>query len=398
MALYHESVNYILIQPFIVKIPFICQNYKLSKHLYMNSFRRTNIIAGWIVFIVSSVVYLLTIEPTASFWDCGEFIAAGYKLEVGHPPGAPFFMILSNFFAQFASEPSQVAKWINIMSALASSLTAAFLFWTITHLGRKIIKREEITSPGQTISIIGAGLIGAFAYTVSDTAWFSAVEGEVYATSSLFTAIVFWAILKWENVADERRANRWIILIAYLMGLSIGIHLLNLLAIPAIVFVVYFRKYESSRKGIITSLVISVLILAVLLYILIPGIVKIGTVFELIFVNGFSLPYNSGLIMYIIALVALIVCLVQYSHRKRKVILNTIVMTFAVFVIGYFSYGIILIRSSAIPPMDQNNPETAFSLLSYLNREQYGQSPLFKGQYYNAPITGSEDHKKNIPG
>ncbi len=360
----------------------------------MNSFRRANILTGWIVFIISSIVYLMTIEPTASFWDCGEFIASAYKLEVGHPPGAPFFMLISNFFSHFASDPGHVAKWINIMSALASAFTAAFLFWTITHLAARILKHEDTLSLSQTLSILGAGLVGALAYTVSDTAWFSAVEAEVYATSSLFTALVFWAILKWENVADEKTANRWIVLIAYLMGLSIGVHLLNLLAIPAIVFVYYFRRYKPDRKGIIASLLISVLLMALLLFVLIPGIVKVAMVFELVFVNGFGLPYNTGLLIYIIVLAGLIVYGILYSHRTGKILLNTIIVAFSVFVIGYFSYGVILIRSSAEPPMDQNDPESVFSLLSYLNREQYGQSPLVRGQYYNAPLTGTVDNGK----
>ena len=209
----------------------------------MSIFRRVNIITGWVVFLISLIVYLLTIEPNASFWDCGEFIAASYKLEVGHPPGAPFFMLVSNFFSAFAADITQVAKWINIMSALASAMTIAFLFWTITHLARKIIGKGNDLSAAELVSIVGAGVVGSLAYTFSDTFWFSAVEAEVYALSSLFTALVFWAILKWENMADTRHANRWIILIAYLMGLSIGVHLLNLLAIPAIVFVYYFRRY-----------------------------------------------------------------------------------------------------------------------------------------------------------
>ncbi len=360
----------------------------------MNIFRRANIITGWIVFLISSVVYLLTIEPTASFWDCGEFIAASYKMEVGHPPGAPFFMLVSNFFSLFASDVTQVAKWVNIMSALASALTIAFLYWTITHLARKIMGKGNDLSIAELFTIIGAGIVGSMAYTFSDTFWFSAVEAEVYAFSSLFTAVVFWAILKWENVADEKRANRWIILIAYLMGLSIGVHLLNLLAIPAIVFVYYFRKYEPSRRGVLYSLGISVLLLAVLLYLIIPGIIKVASVFELIAVNGIGLFYNSGVIIFIIVAMGVLTWLIFYSHKTRKVLLNTILISFSVILIGYFSYGIILIRSVANPPMEQNDPETVFSLLYYLNREQYGQSPLFHGHYYNAPITEAEPGKK----
>ncbi len=360
----------------------------------MNVFRRTNIITGWIVFLISSIVYLLTIEPTASFWDCGEFIASSYKLEVGHPPGAPFFMLVSNFFSVFASDASQVAKWINIMSALASALTITFLYWSITHLARKITGKGNDLSTPELVSIIGAGVVGSLAYTFSDTFWFSAVEAEVYASSSLFTAVVFWAILKWENIADEKHANRWIILIAYLMGLSIGVHLLNLLAIPAIVFVYYFRKYEPTRKGVLVSLGISILLLVILLYIIIPGVIKVASVFELMAVNGLGLFYNSGLILFIITVIGVISWLIFYSHKTRKVLLNTILISITVILIGYFSYGLILIRSVANPPMEQNDPETVFSLLYYLNREQYGSNPLFHGHYYNAPITEAKEGKK----
>ena len=359
----------------------------------MNTFRRANIITGWIVFLISAVVYLLTSEPTASFWDCGEFIAASYKLEVGHPPGAPFFMLVSRFFSIFASGPEQVAKWINTVSALASAMTIAFLFWTITHLAKKIVSRNGELSGGGLVSVIGAGLVGALACTFSDTIWFSAAEAEVYATSSLFTALVFWAILKWENVAYSPGANRWIILIAYLMGLSIGVHLLNLLAIPAIVFVYYFRKYKPDRKGILASLGISVLLLLILLYIVIPGIVKVAGLFELILVNGFGLPFNSGVVLFVLVAAGLLGYLIFLTHRRRRTVLNMILVSFSVIVIGYFSYGVILIRSMADPPMEQNNPEHIFSLLDYLNREQYGSSPLIRGQYYNAPILRGENGK-----
>ncbi|KPK88189.1 MAG: hypothetical protein AMS27_00075 [Bacteroides sp. SM23_62_1] len=361
----------------------------------MNRYRLYNNILGWIVFLVAAFVYLSTIEPTASFWDCGEFIAASFKLEVGHPPGAPFFLLLGRFFSLFAgSDVGKVAKMINILSALASAFTILFLFWTITHLARKIVLQgNEMTLKGM-INIFSCGIVGALAYTFSDTFWFSAVEGEVYATSSLFTAIVFWAILKWENIADEKHANKWIILIAFLMGLSIGVHLLNLLAIPAIVFVYYFRKYEVTRKGIIYSLAISVLLLAIMLYIIIPGIVKLASGFELVFVNGFGLPYQSGVIVFIIALFVGFVYLVIWTHRQQRIVLNTITLALAMIVIGYFSYGTVLIRSAADPPMDQNNPENVFSLLSYLNREQYGSSPLYHGQYYNAPIVEVNPGKK----
>jgi hypothetical protein len=361
----------------------------------MSKFRLINLITGWVLFLIASVVYLSTIEPTSSFWDCGEFIAASFKMEVGHPPGAPFFLLLGRLFSLFAgNDVTQVAKMVNALSALASGFTILFLFWTITHLAGKILPSGDEMSWRGLITVIGSGVVGALACTFSDTFWFSAVEGEVYATSSLFTAVVFWAILKWENVADQKHANRWILLIAYLMGLSIGVHLLNLLAIPAIVFVYYFKKYRVSRKGVIYSLVLSVIMLAVLLYIIIPGIIKLATVFELIFVNGIGLPYNSGAVIFVFALFGGLAYLIWYSVKKKKVLLNNIVLGLTFIVIGYMSYATILIRSSADPPMDQNDPESVFSLLSYLNREQYGSNPLYHGEYYNAPYIGSKPGKK----
>ena len=361
----------------------------------MRKFQLVNNMTGWVIFLVASVVYLMTIEPTSSFWDCGEFISSSYKLEVGHPPGAPFFLLVGRFFALFAgNDVTQVAKMVNMMSAIVSAFTILFLFWTITHLIRKIVVKNNVIEVKDLITIIGSGVVGALAYTFSDTFWFSAVEGEVYAMSSLFTAVVFWAILKWENAADQKYANRWLLLIAYLMGLSIGVHLLNLLAIPAIVFVYYFRKYKVSRNGIIYSVIVSVLLLALMLYIIIPGIVKVASIFELMLVNSFGLPYNSGLIVFFAILFGGFAYLVWYSIKRKQVILNTVVLALTMIVIGYMSYATILIRSSADPPMDQNNPENVFTLLSYLNREQYGTSPLYHGQYYNAPIIRSEPGKK----
>ena len=279
----------------------------------MKNFKLIDQITGWIVFLIASTVYLLTIEPTTSFWDCGEFIATAFKLEVGHPPGAPLFMIIARFFSLFASDVTQVAKMVNTMSALASSFTILFLYWTITHLAKRLVSETSELTTGQTIAIIGSGLVGSLAYTFSDTFWFSAVEGEVYALSSFFTAFVFWAILKWENVANENYANRWLVLIAYLMGLSIGVHLLNLLAIPAIVFVYYFKKYPVTRKGVIAALVISLVILGTIMYVIIPGVITFATWFELLFVNGFGLPFNSGAFFYAALLIGLIVWGIFYT-------------------------------------------------------------------------------------
>ena len=360
----------------------------------MKNFRTINIIAGWIIFAVAAFVYLSTIEPTASFWDCGEFISSAFKLEVGHPPGAPFFMIIGRIFTMLAgNDVTAVPKMVNAMSGLFSALTILFLFWSITHLAKKILVKEEAMTTPQLIAIIGSGVVGALAYTFSDTFWFSAVEGEVYASSSLFTALVFWAILKWENVADEPHANRWLIFIAYMMGLSIGVHLLNLLAIPAIVLVYYFRKHPVTLVGTMKALAISILILAGIMYIIIPGVVKLASFFELIFVNSFGLPYSSGTFFYAVLLIGLIVYGLYYTQKHKKVILNTILLVVTVILIGYSSYAMLVIRSAADTPLDENDPEDLFSLQYYLNREQYGDRPLFFGQYFNAPILGSKPGK-----
>ncbi|MCF8336245.1 MAG: DUF2723 domain-containing protein, partial [Bacteroidales bacterium] len=323
-----------------------------------------------------------------SFWDCGEYIASAYKLQVGHPPGAPFFMLLGRLFTIFASEASDAAKMVNSMSALASAFTILFLFWTITHLAKKIFSAEN--DKGNLLAVIGAGVVGALAFTFSDTFWFSAEEGEVYALSSLFTAFVFYAILKWENVADEKHANRWIILITFLMGISIGVHLLNLLAIPAIIFVYYFRKYKITRKGIFGAALLSVILLGTFNYIIIPGIVKVASGFELMFVNTLGLPFNTGNFIFILVLAALLAWGLHRTHKLKKVTLNTLLLGLTVVIIGYSSYTMLMIRSAANPPMDENDPETVFSLYHYLKREQYGQHPLITGPYYNAPITESE--------
>ena len=362
----------------------------------MKNYKSLNIIVGWAVFLISAVVYLMTIEPTTSFWDCGEFITTSFKLQVGHPPGAPFFMIVGRFFTIFVS-PEKAAMMVNTLSALASAFTILFLFWSITHLAKKMMEDDAEPTLGQTMAILGSGLVGALAYTFSDTFWFSAVEGEVYALSSLITSIVFWAILKWENIADQPRANRWLILIAYLMGLSIGVHLLNLLAIPAIVFVYYFKKYTVTRNGIIASLAVSILILGVIMYGIIPGVVTVASWFELAFVNGFGLPYKSGVIVYSLVLISLVILGIHYTVKKKLFLWNTVLVSFTVILIGYSSFAMIVIRSAANTPMDQNSPDDVFSLLGYLNREQYGDRPLFFGQYYNTPLDSQNPYIDDKP-
>jgi len=358
------------------------------------SFKLWNNITGWIIFAIASVQFLLTIEPTTSLWDCGEFIACGYKLQIGHPPGAPVFMLLTRLFTMFAPNVSLVAMFANALSAIITAFTVLFLFWSITHLIRKYMVKDNDIDAIKLVVILLSGAIGALAYSFSDTNWFSAVEGEVYATSSFFTAIVFWAILKWEDEENNMLANRWLVLIAFLIGLSIGVHLLNLLVIPAMVLVYYFKNYETTRKGLFISLGIGFAILGVMQFAVIPGFVSLAAKMELIFVNGLGLPYFSGVVFYLILAYGLLAFAIYYTYIKRKEWLNIAFTMLTVILIGYSSYAIIIIRSQAEPPLDENDPENIFSLLSYLNREQYGDRPLIYGPVYNAPAIGMEDGKK----
>ena len=406
-------------------------------------FKKLNNIIGWIVFAIATVTYVSTIEPTASFWDCGEYIACAYKLEVGHPPGAPFFLLVGRFFALMAGgDPAMAGKMINIMSALCSSFTILFLFWTITRLGIKAIVKqgEEFTSAKQW-AVLGAGIVGGLAYTFSDSFWFSAVEGEVYAMSSFFTALVFWAILKWEeeDTTNPVGAMRWLVIIAYLMGLSIGVHLLNLLTIPAICFIYYFKKHKFEWKSFFITGIISLVILGGIQNIMIPKIVKFAADYEIFFVNKLGMGFNIGSAVYFVLLFAALTGLIMYTVKKKEsyykfgfytaivfvgivVIssttgigsfltrvlvlggflygihylksknintLNVILVSFTTLIIGYSSFFIIIIRSQANTPMDENDPENAITMLSYLNREQYGDWPLTYGQYYNAPTDNS---------
>lgn len=411
----------------------------------MKQYRLVDNVLGWLAFLIAATVYCCTIEPTASFWDCPEFITTGYKLEVGHPPGAPFFMLTANLFSQFVSDPSQVARMVNTMSALLSATTIMFLFWTITHLTRKLIVKDwDSLSTSKLIAIEASGLVGALIYTFSDTFWFSAVEGEVYAYSSAFTAIVFWLILKWEDHADEPHADHWLVLIFYMIGLSMGVHLLNLLCIPAIVLVYCYRRFPNvETKGSLIALLISFAIVAAVLYGVVPGIVTVGGWFELFFVNTLGLPFNTGLVIYIVLLVsavlwgiyesyigkskqrenvsflvafaligipfygygwsalvigvfvlALVAFLLKYKKRSDGKMVyvvtsrfkNTALLCALMLLIGCSSYALIVIRSSANPPMDQNSPEDIFTLGSYLSRDQYGNKPLLYGQAYTSQV------------
>jgi hypothetical protein len=359
----------------------------------MNNYKKLNIILGWIIFAIASVVYILTTEPTASFWDCGEYISTSYKLQVGHPPGAPLFQLIGRFFSLFAfGNTALVAQMVNIMSALSSSFTILFLFWSITMLAKKLSRSQGEMNKSKMLAIFGSAVVGALAYTFSDSFWFSAVEGEVYAMSSFFTAIVFWAILKWDEKADEPHSIRWLVFIAYLIGLSIGVHLLNLLAIPAIALVYYFRKYKTtSYKGVIITLLISIVILSIIMNGIIPWIVQLAAKFELFFVNTLSLPFNTGTVIYFVMITGAIAWGLYKTHAKGKIILNTVIWSLTFILIGYSSFFTLIIRSNANTPIDQNNPENAINLLTYLNREQYGDWPILHGNYFNAPIVDRKD-------
>ena len=416
----------------------------------MKQYRLVDNILGWVAFVIAAYTYCSTIEPTASFWDCPEFIVTAFKQEIGHPPGAPFFMLLGNIFTQFASNTTEVAKMVNTMSALLSATCILFLFWTITHLTRKLILRDwsEMTI-GKLIAIEASGMVGALIYCWSDTFWFSAVEGEVYAFSSAFTAAVFWLILKWEDHADEPHSDRWLVLIFYMTGLSIGVHLLNLLCIPAIVLVFYYKKFKDANlKGSLIALAISFVVVAAVLYGVVPGIITVGGWFELFFVNTLGCPFNTGEIIYIILLIATVIWAIYETYQdknlkreniafllavgmlgipfygygwsaffigvvvlvalwfvlNRKVkrekslvplvsarIKNTTLLCMLMLMIGYSSYALIVIRSTANPPMDENSPEDIFTLGSYLSRDQYGDRPLLYGQAYTSQVKLEQD-------
>ena len=421
----------------------------------MKKYKLVDNILGWIVFVIAAFTYCSTIEPTASFWDCPEFIATSFKQEIGHPPGAPFFGLVANLFTQFASDPSHVAKMVNTMSALLSATCILFLFWTITHLTRKLILKswDELTI-SKWIAIEASGVVGALIYTWSDTFWFSAVEGEVYAFSSAFTAIVFWLILKWEDHADEPHSDRWLVLITYMTGLSIGVHLLNLLCLPAIVLVFYYRKFKNTDlKGSLIALVIGFVLIAAVLYGVVPGIITVGGWFELFFVNVLGCPFNTGEIIYIILLVATMIWAIYetyadknfkrqnlaavlavamlgipfYGYGWSSVVIGIIVLTILWYVlnhrtkgkenkplvsarikntgllcmlmlmIGYSSYALIPIRSMANPPMDEDSPEDIFTLGSYLSRDQYGDRPLFYGPAYTSQVKLRNDGNMCTP-
>jgi hypothetical protein len=351
----------------------------------MKSFNNQNTIVGWIVFSIAFVVYWLTMEPTASFWDCGEFIAASYKLQVPHPPGAPFFLLVGRLFSFLSfGDISKVAYWINFSSVLAGAFTGMLLFWSIVLLARKFFKAED--HAGNRFSIFGAGVVGALTYTFCDSAWFSSVEAEVYSMSSFFTAFVFWAMLRWETIEDDAKANRWLIFIFYLMGLSIGVHLLNLVTIPALALIYYFKKYTPSKTGIAITLATSLLVIFVINELIIPGLPSWAGGWEIFFVNSVGLPFGSGVILFGAMVISLVIASVIYSQRKKKVILNTFLLALTFILIGYSSYVMVIVRSGYNPPINENDPSDIISFVRYLKREQYGTRPLLYGPYFYAKV------------
>ena len=362
----------------------------------MHNFNKINTLTGWFIFAIATLVYWLTVEPTAGFWDVGEFIAVSYKLEVPHPPGAPFFLLIGRMFSFLAmGDVTQVAYWINIVSVLCSGFTILFLFWSISLLGRKILKvKDNEVSTSQLYMLMGSSAIGALAYTFSDSFWFSAVEAEVYAMSSFFTAFVFWAILKWELVEDESLANKWLILIAYMMGLSIGVHLLNLVTIPALALIYYYKNHKITTWGLIATMLISLLIIGVIMVGIIPGLPSVAGAVEIYFVNSLGLPFGSGIIFFSLLVIGGLVYGIIHSYKKEKVILNTALLSLAFVLIGYASYAIIVIRSGYDPPIDENDPENIISVVSYLKREQYGSRPLLHGQYFTAEVIDQKEGAK----
>ena len=355
-------------------------------NFYKMNFKKINNLVGWGVFLIATIVYFLTMEPTVSWWDCGEYISTANKLQVGHPPGAPTFQLIGRFFTLFAfGDVTKVAMMVNVMSCLCSSFTILFLFWTISMLAQKIWMRDgEKASDNNKLAVLAASAIGALAFTFTDSFWFNAVEGEVYAMSSLLTAITFWAILKWEQVSEEPNHYRWLIFIAYIIGLSIGVHLLNLLTIPAITYIVYFKKYKFSWKGFIWSGIIAIALTGFIQVILIPAIVSLAGKFELFFVNSIGMPFNFGTIFYFVFIIALIVWGLWYTTKKNKPVWNTIILSFMFILIGYSSFFMLVIRANANTPINENEPKDAISMLSYLKREQYGSWPLLYGPYYMA--------------
>ncbi len=356
-------------------------------------YQKINIISGWVAFVVALIAYILTVEPTASFWDAGEFIACSSKLQVPHPPGAPFFLLTGRIFSLLGGDDLiQIAYWVNMLSVVTSAFFVMFIFWIITHLSRRILKLEESEMTlAQTILVMGAGFTGALTCTFSDSFWFSAVEAEVYAMSAFFTGFVFWAILKWENLKEEDQQARWLILIAYMMGLSIGVHLLNLVAIPVLGLIIYFKKFENvTTKGIIYTFLISGVALIIILEGIIPGLPTLAGKFEIFFVNGLGMPFGAGVIIFSLLFFGAIAYGVIYSIKHNKYVLNTSLLSLIFIIIGYSSYMMIPIRSAYNPPIDENNPEDIMSFVSYLKREQYGSRPLFKGPYYTADLLQNE--------
>ncbi|HET9486905.1 MAG TPA: DUF2723 domain-containing protein, partial [Chryseosolibacter sp.] len=357
-------------------------------------FQKVNNLTGWMVFAIALIVYWVTMEPTASYWDCGEFIAVSYKLEVPHPPGAPLYLLIGRLFSFLSfGDETEVAYWINFSSVLAGAFTSLFLFWSTVLFGRKLMnirKPEELTTE-RTWVLMGAGLVSALTFTFCDSAWFSNVEAEVYAMSSFFTAFVVWAMLKWDVIEDESKANRWLLLIFYMMGLSIGVHLLNLVTIPALALIYYFKKYSPGPWGMVATMLFSLFIIFFINNIIIPGLPTMAGSFEIFFVNSLGLPFGSGVIVFSLILIVVLVYGINYAQKHKKPILNTFLLATAFILIGYSSYSMIVIRANFNPPINENDPSDVMSFVRYLKREQYGSRPLLYGQYFTAQLEGYDE-------
>jgi len=363
----------------------------------MNSFnfKKWNNITGWFVFAIALYTYASTIEPTVSYWDCGEYIPTAVKLEVGHPPGAPLFQILGAFFAMFTSKATELAKMVNLMSAFSSALTILFMFWTITALAKRLITKKEILLKSTGIAILGSGLVGALAYSFTDSFWFSAVEGEVYAMSSFLMALLFWLGLRWEADMDKPQGNRWLLLISFIVGLSFGVHILSLLVIPSIVFLYIFKKYKILNfKQFAIANVISILVLAFVFKMLFHFTLKYFSGLELFFVNSIGLPFNSGSIIAAVLLIAGFYFGLNYTHKKQLVGANTIILSVLFIMIGFSTWLMLPIRANADTTINENDPSSARELLAYYNREQYGDANVFYDTYYSI-IFNRETDKEN---
>lgn len=357
------------------------------------NYKKLNNLGGWLVFLISLIVYTLTVEPTASYWDCGEFISVSYRLQTPHPPGVPVYILIARLFSLIAADKEQIAFWVNMVSVVSSAFTILFMFWTISFIGRKILKIANSIEPTmvQTFLILSASTVGALSFTFSDSFWFNAGEAEVYAMSMFFSAFVYWSMLKWESVADEEGADKWLLLTAYMIGLSLGVHILNLVMIPGLALIYYFKKFKPTVLGGIAALLISIVGLGVVLELMYYGFATVSKWLDFWLVNSFDMAVNSGIYLFLFILIVAFVGGIFYSIKAQKYYLNLSILSFFFIVLGYLSYAEIVIRSNANPPIDENDPENAYNLEKYLRRDQYGSVPLLSGPQFGFQFQNIDD-------